>query len=616
MKPKRKHGDDKGAIEIIEEAFHLLRGAPLRTIASYCVGSLPFILALLYFWADMSKSAFARERLPGSAFVLSLLFIWMKTWQTLYSRLLWVEVSGETPVRWNLKRFLRVAMRQTILQPSGLFMLPVALLVTVPFGWTYAAYQNITVLDNGDERAVRSLVGRAVAMARLWQKQNHLLIWAISPYLLMIVAAFFLVLIQFVPTVGSVSLFIVAYFWYVLLILSMVLNPFGVIVAANIASAIIFLPFLLRALTGAQIAFLRGGSMLNSTFFAVVCGLAYLCLDPLVKAAYVLRCFYGESLSTGEDLRVELKRFTASGEGERVEPKRRVGAARLTIVLVILGTVVFSSGRAIAAPIGQPAKEISNLSVSSSELDRALERELQGREYAWRMPRLKRPETEEEEGLFAAFARGAVDTLADWGEAILRWGDPIFRWIDRFIKWLRELRDVEEPVKPGLMELSPTLRLILYLLVAGLLCVAGIMLWRILKQWRVEPHEIVAEAVRARPDLEDESTTADWLPEDDWLALARELIEKGELRLALRAVFLATLANLGRREMIQIARFKSNRDYKNELARRAHAQPETLDIFSNSVSIYESVWYGMHAAGRESVDSIIANEGRLSANGG
>jgi hypothetical protein len=227
------------------------------------------------------------------------------------------------------------------------------------------------------------------------------------------------------------------------------------------------------------------------------------------------------------------------------------------------------------------------------------------------MPRLKRTEAEKGEGLLSTFVRGAFETMADWGEAILRRAAPISRWLDKLMKWLRDMRGNEEAGGRSLTELSPALRLILYILVAGLLSVAAVMLWRVLRQRNSAPHEVIAEAVKAVPDIEDESASADRLPEEDWLALARELIEKGELRLALRAVFLATLAHLARRGLIQIARFKSNRDYKLELGRHAHAQSGALDIFSESVSLYEAVWYGVHGANRELLDLVIANSERL-----
>ena len=56
---------DRPALELIEEAVHLLRRAPGPVLAIYYFGSLPFVLALLYFWADMSRSPLAYQHLAG-----------------------------------------------------------------------------------------------------------------------------------------------------------------------------------------------------------------------------------------------------------------------------------------------------------------------------------------------------------------------------------------------------------------------------------------------------------------------------------------------------------------------------------------------------------------------
>jgi len=66
------------------------------------------------------------------------------------------------------------------------------------------------------------------------------------------------------------------------------------------------------------------------------------------------------------------------------------------------------------------------------------------------------------------------------------------------------------------------------------------------------------------------------------------------LRLALRAFYLAGLAHLGYRELIRIARFKSNREYEFELGRRARNREELLEAFAQSVKLFDRVWYGKH----------------------
>ena len=49
----------RGPFDLLEEATHLLRTAPAATLAVYYLGAVPFVLGLLYFWADMSRSPFA-----------------------------------------------------------------------------------------------------------------------------------------------------------------------------------------------------------------------------------------------------------------------------------------------------------------------------------------------------------------------------------------------------------------------------------------------------------------------------------------------------------------------------------------------------------------------------
>ena len=61
MKPgNQKH--QKSAVRMIEEAIHLLRSAPGSLLAGYYLGSAPFVLALMYFAVDMSRSAKAGWR--------------------------------------------------------------------------------------------------------------------------------------------------------------------------------------------------------------------------------------------------------------------------------------------------------------------------------------------------------------------------------------------------------------------------------------------------------------------------------------------------------------------------------------------------------------------------
>ena len=90
-------------------------------------------------------------------------------------------------------------------------------------------------------------------------------------------------------------------------------------------------------------------------------------------------------------------------------------------------------------------------------------------------------------------------------------------------------------------------------------------------------------------------------------------MERGELRLAIRAFYLATLAHLADRNLISLARFKSNRDYERELQRRSHALAGLAELFGGSVTAFERVWYGRHGVTAELVEDFRRNVERMKA---
>jgi len=148
-------------------------------------------------------------------------------------------------------------------------------------------------------------------------------------------------------------------------------------------------------------------------------------------------------------------------------------------------------------------------------------------------------------------------------------------------------------------------------LLIGLLCALAYILWRSWMRRQAAQAEIAAAAVESTPDLEDEDTSADDLPANRWLDLARQLAEKGSLRQAIRAFYLATLAGLADHELITIEKFKSNRDYETELHRRAHQKEGLLPAFSKSREIFERVWYGMYKISQPDLDNFAAIQKRV-----
>src|SRR5260370_29515092 len=97
--------------------------------------------------------------------------------------------------------------------------------------------------------------------------------------------------------------------WLVLCIVTAI----AIVVFLNVGVLILIVPQLLKSFLGIDTPLTRSMALpFNSTFLAITAALTYALVDPLVKAIYVLRCFYGESLATGEDLKAQLKAIAAA----------------------------------------------------------------------------------------------------------------------------------------------------------------------------------------------------------------------------------------------------------------------------------------------------------------
>jgi hypothetical protein len=537
QQPKRHR---QSAIFLLEEAVHVLRQAPLFLLSSYYVGALPFILGLFYFWADMSRSADAHRYHAAASLGVALLYIWMKCCQAVFAEHVKTIISGKPPTRWTVQRGLSLVATQTLIHATSFFILPLAALIAIPFGWCYAFYQNVTAEAISESGNLKTLCKKAWFQAKLWPRQNHILL-----------GMFFM---------------------------------FGIVVFLNIAGAIYLLPLLLKKYLGFESIFtLSGSHMINTTFWMVTIGLTYLCMNPLVKTAYILRCFYGSALKTGADLKTELQRLMAG----------RTAA--------VIGLLIFTS---FACPM--PSAAIERPFTSTEALDRSIDQVLEQREFSWRMPRAVIAEDEKD-------AKGPIASLVAWTIDKLSKGiNAALNWIDKLIDWLVNLLPKGDRRMPSSDEnWIASVRVAVIVLLIGLLCALVFVLWRSWARRQAARAEIFAAAVESTPDLDAEDTMADDLPSNRWLDFAHELAEKGSLRLALRAFYLAILAGLAEHELITIEKSKSNREYEMELHRRAHQKKALLAAFSKSREIFECVWYGMYKIHRSDLDNYAAIQKRM-----
>lgn len=590
MKHKRGDRGGKPAVGILEEATDVLRANPVL-LAPYYLGSLPFILGLLYFWTDMSTGADAWRHCSEASWGLTLLFIWMKTWQSLYARRLLGTIKGEVSSGWGLRRMLRAATIQTAIQPWGILVLPIAFIVMLPFPRAFAFFQNASVMGSGDEGNLRPVVQKSWRQASLWPKQNTLILWLTSPFLLGLAAFFVFVLVpvssSFNPG-ASVDFLLIAAALVVI-----PLCPMGMVTALNIGMALVLLPWLLKILFDVDTIFSIGGThIMNNTFFAVVCSLTYLCLDPLMKACYCLRCFYGESLRTGEDLKVELRSCARPG-------------SMVTLLLAIL-LFLGLSDKSLAQPRPAALTGVS-ASVSAQRLDSAVESVIRSPEYSWRLPREKPPDV--------AGRHTALYEFLDSIIGILRKGWNYIK--DGLAKVWNFIKGILFRIIPSLPKLdkpdSHWTSFSRAWIILPLVCIVAVLVFFVWRAWKDRrPRTVAADvSVRPIPDITREDVDATALPEEDWLHLARELISKGELRLALRAVYLATLACLARQELITIAKYKSDREYELELRRRSHTQPQLAGVFAESRALFERAWYGLHEVTPGILDRFLQNQERI-----
>ena len=555
MKPKA-HAVP-GSIQLIEEATHVLRQCPVSLLAAYYIGTLPFMIRLLYFWADMSRSASAADRLTTASMTLALLFVWMKFWQSLFVQGIKARLGRETLETLSAGSILRTAGVQSIIHGSGLILLPLSLVLALPFGWVFAFYQSAHMPDRQETPGLRGTCRAAWRMAWLWPGQNHL-----------VLAVFSLL---------------------------------GGVLFINFGLTLLFIPHLIKSLLGIETVFtLSGIHLLNTTFLATVLCLSWLAMDPLVKTVYALRCYYGLSLRTGEDIRSELR---------TLKRRRRAGTV-LVSFLCLLGFCGPFCGTAIPAekrPSSDAAVERSR--ISPEGLDRSIEQVLKRREFAWRMPRTRPDEAEEEiKGPIASILEGVVGGV--WA-AMKRVGG----WIKAIYEWLEGLFPKPDPPSEESRgrEWMPSVRSGLIALLVVVCCALVFFLIRTLM---IRKHRQAApppEPTATPPDLNDQDLTADALPRDRWMTLAEEMMQKGALREALRAMYLGTLAGLGEHGVITLARHKSNRDYREELKRRAHDRDELQVLFAANVELFDRVWYGRFRLTPDDLRGFHQNHERISS---
>lgn len=577
VRRRRKRRKETSSLQILEEAFHLLRTAPASALWTFYIGTVPFVALAMYFVADLSSNNFLERDSVQIAIIMVVAFFWMKTCHARFSAQLYHLITpGHLPerTRWQQFRYLSALW---LLQAFHFPMLIVGMFFMIPLGWIIAAWQNMTVLTyTADHRknALRGLLHHSLRNSHYEWAQNH--------GILMII--------------GFVALFL----WI------------------NFVSACVILAGFGKTFFGTDSLFTinPAAAVFNTTFMTGTALIVYLLVSPILKAVYLLRCFYADSRTTGADLLSRLASCRSRREREALRSGNRLDKVAAMAFFLIVGVSgparsqekdgeVPGSGKTATAQVEQS---------DGDALQTAIRDTMQQKKYQWRLSRRDFEElSEEDQGWVTKQLNNIADSMeAFWNrmrERIREWEEKLKKKQKEQEKKNRGSRDTGYKL-PGMEGFSSVVSITLIVVVVGLL---GWLIVILVKHYKSNaPVEFEDLEATGPIDLESEDIVASQLPEDEWMKLAREQIARGDTRLAIRALFLASLAHLGENGLLKIARFKSNRDYNRELELRARHRNLLRDAFDENTSLFERAWYGLHVLGDEAVDHFMQNYEKIS----
>ena len=494
-----------GAIPLLEEAVHLLRRTPRTTLVCHLLGTAPFALALLLFWNDVNNSRTIDSTVARESMVLALLLVWMNCWRAVFACRLRRQLSASADTPWTWRRTWNLVAGQAFLGATKLVILPLAALTVFGFAWTVAFYRNATALADRADLDPVQLMARARHLAGLDRKQGWLIL----------------------PIVGFL----------------------GLLFTANLGLTLAMLPQLIRTLTGYESQFSRGGPFYIFTplFLWATLAISWMIFDPFVQAVYCLRSFYGESITTGEDIRAGLRILTAAA----------------VILLVLLPIHIFAA-------------------VPATQLEQSVRQAMQASEYDWRLP------------VPAAPAPQGIPWLVRVTDRLIEGLKSIGRDRQGHRRVFRLAAQTVRRVGCSARRWAPQKRFAMAALSSDRLRALSGRWYAWRRRWfqraRPRPAKPSLEAVR----LDAEELTADRLPEESWLELAARSIGERNFRFALRAYYLANLAWLGRNQYLTIHPGRTNREYELELRRKARPFAEARQLFAANIVAFERAWYGEH----------------------
>ena len=392
------------------------------------------------------------------------------------------------------------------------------------------------------------------------------------------------------------------------LLLFLMMLPLWIAVWLNGLIVALLVPQLLHSIFGVNtllstpmgmFALLRSSAFWLSLFVG-----AWLALDPIVKCSFVVVYQHLQSRREVDDLRGLLASLPREHQKKaQMIASTAAGGRVATGALVVLAAILAGTSPMAAARAAQATTTADTAREAQiQELRRALDEESRRAIYRWHDAEHPSPPT-------------WFDKLLD---KIQQRSERAWNAFQNFLRKLslRGLNLSPGKEKGGTWKLKD-LRLWLTL-IAILTIGAGAVLFWLRRRREAAAQLSIHLAIAPLLNLSDGAVASE-RSEDEWFALADRLEREGELRLALRSVYLGLLVGLAQREWLTIRRDRTNRDYLNEFTRRWRRRPQAAlerrieipEKLRVSLRQFDRVWYGSHVPTREAVAAYRQDQREL-----
>jgi len=569
--PARGRRNRLNALEALEQGFALFKSTFAWEAWRYYSGAAPLVFCLIVMWVVNGQIRLSDGALIAEAALLTGSYL-LRAWsvasymQRVRERAFGVRRPAPEGASAQLAAIGRLLTWKIVLSCAAL----VGLTTVAGATWCYSACQFAS-LEAREDGSKRHSLGDCVALSSQWFGGGLLLFLMLLPLWIAV--------------------------W---------LN--GLIVA-------LLVPQLLHSIFGVNTLLSTPMGMFalsrSSAFWLSLFAGAWLALDPIVKCSFVVVYQHLQSRREGDDLRGLLASLPRERQKKaQMIASTAVGGRAVTGALVVMaamlaGTSPMAAARAAQAALARSSGETTPDTARDAQIQklrRALDEESRRTIYRWHDAEHPSPPT-------------WFDKLLD---KIQQRSERAWNAFQNFLRrlWPRGLNLSPGNEKGGAWKLKDV-RLWLTL-IAILTIGAGVVLFWLRRRREAEAQLSIPMAIAPLPNLGEDAVASE-RSEDEWFALADRLEREGELRLALRSVYLGLLAGLAQREWLTIRRDRTNRDYLIEFTRRWRRRPQAalerrLEIpekFRGSLRQFDRVWYGSHVPTREAVAAYRQDQREL-----